>query len=172
MRCTRTRRELLRFGLAAAGLGLSGCGYSLHPPCNPEIHTVYVPVFRTITFRRDVQLMLTEAIIKEIEERTLYKVVGSPDQADSILEGTINFADKNLVVENPQNLPREINAWVQATVRWTRNPPLEQELNVPPVTVGETVNFIPEIGETAMTGFYKTCQNLATQIVDMMDNPW
>jgi hypothetical protein len=34
------------------------------------------------------------------------------------------------------------------------------------------VNFIPEIGETAMTGFYKTCQNLATQIVDMMDAPW
>jgi hypothetical protein len=172
MRTSRSRRELLKFALALGGLGLSGCGYSLRPPGYPDVHTVYVPVFRSISFRRDIQIMLTEAVIKEIEERTKYKVVGSPDQADTILEGTINFADKNLIVENPQNLPRELNAWIQATVRWIHNPPLEQERNAPPVVVGETVNFIPEIGETAMTGFYKTCQNLATQIVDMMDAPW
>ena len=42
------------------------------------------------------------------------------------------------MVENPQNLPRELNAWVQATVRWIHNPPLEQERNAPPVIVGET----------------------------------
>jgi Lipopolysaccharide-assembly len=172
MRCLRTRRELLKFGLAAAGLSVSGCGYSVRPPGYPDVHTVYVPMFKTITFRRDVQIMLTEAVIKELEERTKYKVVGTPECADTILEGTINFADKNLVVENPQNLPREVNAWVQATVRWIHNPPLEQERTAPPVVVGETVNFIPEVGETAMTGFYKTCLNLATQIVDMMDAPW
>ena len=172
MRCSRTRRELLKFGLAAVGLELSGCGYSVRPPGYSDIHTVYVPVFRTVTFRRDVQLMLTEAVIKEIEERTKYKVVGSPEEADTILEGTISFAEKNLIVENPQNLPRELNAWVQAAVRWIHNPPLETERNAPAVVVGETVNFIPEIGETALTGFNKTCQNLATQIVDMMDTPW
>jgi hypothetical protein len=38
--------------------------------------------------------------------------------------------------------------------------------------VGETVNFIPEIGESSENAFYRTCQNLATQIVDMMDTPW
>ena len=114
---------------AGSAWGLSGCGYSVRPPGYPDVQTVYVPIFRSITFRRDVQLMLTEAVIKEIEERTPYKVVGSPEEADTILEGTINFADKNIVVENPYNLPRELNAWVQATVRWTHNPPLEQERN-------------------------------------------
>jgi hypothetical protein len=178
MRCSRTRtrtatrRELLKFGLALAGLGLAGCGYSLRPPTYPDVKTVYVPVFRSISFRRDIQLMLTEAVIKEIEERTRYKVVGTPEEADTILEGTIMFAEKNLVVENPQNLPRELNAWVQASVRWIHNPPLEAEVTAPPTIVGETVNFIPEVGETAQAGFYKTCQNLATQIVDMMDAPW
>jgi hypothetical protein len=172
MRCSRTRRELLKLGLAAAGLGLSGCGYSVRPPGYPDVKTVYVPVFRTITFRREVQLMLTEAVIKEIEERTKYKVVGTPEEADTILEGTINFSEKNLVVENPQNLPRALNTGVSATIRWIHNPPLEQERNAPPVSVGESVNFIPEIGETSLTAFYKTCQNLATQIVDMMDTPW
>jgi hypothetical protein len=164
-----TRRGLLKLGVGLAGLALSGCGYSLRPPGYPDVKTVYVPVFRTISFRRDIQLM---AVIKEIEERTRYKVVGTPEEADTILEGTIMFSEKNLVVENPQNLPRELQAWVQASVRWIHNPPLEAELNAPPTIVGETVNFIPEVGETAQAGFYKTCQNLATQIVDMMDVPW
>jgi hypothetical protein len=172
MRCSRTRRELLRFGVSVAGLGLSGCGYSIRPPSYPDIRTVYVPVFRSMSFRRDVNFMLTELVQKEIEVRTKYKVVGSPDEADTILEGTINFSEKNIVVENPFNLPRELNAWVQATVRWIHNPPLEQEVNAPPVIVGETVNFIPEVGETSQNAFYRTCQNLATQIVDMMDTPW
>ena len=44
--------------------------------------------------------MLTEMVQKEIEKRTKYKVVGNPEQADTILEGTINFTEKNLVVEN------------------------------------------------------------------------
>jgi hypothetical protein len=172
MRCSRTRREMLRFGLSLAGFGLSGCGYSIRPPSYPDIRTVYVPVFRSLSFRRDVNYMLTELVQKEIEKRTTYKVVGSPEGADTILEGTINFAEKNLIVENPFNLARELNAWVQATVRWIHNPPLEQEVNAAPVIVGETVNFIPEVGETAYNAFYRTCQVLATQIVDMMDTPW
>jgi hypothetical protein len=172
MRYSRTRRELLRFGLSVAGLVLSGCGYSIRPPSYPDIRTVYVPVFRSISFRRSVNLMLTELVQKEIEKRTKYKVVGSPDEADTILEGTINFSEKNIVVENPFNLPRELNAWVQATVRWIHNPPLPQEEAAAPVVVGETVNFIPEIGETSENAFYRTCPNMATQIVDMMDTPW
>jgi hypothetical protein len=172
MRYSGTRRELLRLGLSLAGLGVSGCGYAIRPPSYPDVRTVYVPVFRSVSFRRDVNYQLTELTIKEIEKRTKYKVVGSPDDADTILEGTINFSEKNLIVENPFNLARELNAWVQASVRWIHNPPLEQEVSAAPVVVGETINFIPEVGETAENAFYRTCQSLATQIVDMMDTPW
>lgn len=172
MRCSRTRRGLLRLGMALAGLALSGCGYSIRPPGYPDVRTVYVPVFRSMTFRRDINYMLTELVQKEIEKRTKYKVVGTPEEADTILEGTISFAEKNLVVENPDNFPRELNAQVQVSVRWIHNPPLESEANAPPVIIAEAMNFAPEIGETAMTGFYATCQTLATQIVDMMDAPW
>ena len=104
------RRELLASigGLALAGI--AGCGYSVRPPYNNEIRTVYVPIFRSLTFRRDLNLMLTEAVAKEIEKRTPYKVVGTPDGADSSLTGEVTYADKNLVVENPQNLPRPATA--------------------------------------------------------------
>jgi hypothetical protein len=150
----------------------TGCGYSIRAPFDKSVKTVFVPVFKTQTFRREVNLNLTEMIQKEIMYRTPYKVVGSPEGADTILEGTINFADKNIVVESPFNLPRELNATVNLRVKWTHNPPTTEEANRPPTVIAETVNFVPEVGETTLTAFYRVNQQLAAQIVDMMEQPW
>ena len=114
-----------------------------------------MPVFRSISFRRDISLQLTELVIKEIEKRTPYKVVGTPEEADTILEGTINFADKNIVVENPYNLPRQLTATM--TVERQAGPTTRRsrsgEGRATPTIVAETVNFVPEIGETSLTAF-------------------
>jgi hypothetical protein len=151
---------------------LPGCGYSIRAPFDKSVRTVFVPVLKTQSFRRDLNLNLTELIQKEIRNRTPYKVVSRLEDADTILEGTINFADKNIVVENPFNLPRELNAIVNVSVKWTHNPPTEAEKGRPPTIVAETVNFVPEVGETALTAFYRVNQSLAAQIVDMMEQPW
>jgi hypothetical protein len=173
------RRRLFRKALAAVAItlglvpGLSGCGYSVRAPFDSTVKTVHVPVFRSITFRRDVNLQLTELVIKEIERRTPFKVVGNPAGADTILDGTVNYADKNLVVENPFNLPRQLTAMMNVTVNWTHNPPTKEELDpARPTIISETVNFVPEVGETSESAFYKVNQKLAQQIVDMMESPW
>ncbi len=163
------RLALLALAIPAAG---SGCGYSVRAPFDPKVKTVYVPVIRSLSFRRNIQLELTEMLIKEIEKRTPYKVVGTPDEADTILECTINFADKNIVVESPFNLPRQLNATVTVMAKWTHNPPLESEKSALPVMIADTINFAIEIGETAETAFYRVAQDIATQIVDMMEHAW
>src|SRR6267154_4235436 len=72
-------------------LALSGCaGYhvgtaGLFPS---YIHTVFVPMFESDSFRRDLGEQLTEAVCKEIESRGPFKVVGTPN-ADSVLTGRI-----------------------------------------------------------------------------------
>ena len=91
-----------------------------------DVKTVFVYI-KTQTFRRDLQLMLTEAVTKEINMRTPFKVVGTPEEADSILRGVITMDSKNLVVEAPTNLPREINATMTVWVNWTHNPETEIE---------------------------------------------
>ena len=40
------------------------------------------------------------------------------------------------------------------------------------VVVSATVNFVPEVGETSLTAFLHANQKIATQIVDMMEEPW
>jgi hypothetical protein len=168
--------RLVRTSLTAVAIAislvLSGCGYTLRAPFDREIKTVFVPIFKSNSFRREVNLQLTEMVQKEIEQRAGYKVVSSPDEADTILSGTINFADKNLVVESPFNLPRELSAMMNVTVKWTHNPPTEAERNRPPTLISETVNFVTEVGESTETAFYRVNQSLARQIVDMMEVPW
>ena len=73
----------------------------------PEgIETVYVPVFDSSSYRRELGEELTEAVIKEIEHRSYYKVVSSPS-ADTVLTGTITGETKHLLFETLTGDPRE-----------------------------------------------------------------
>jgi hypothetical protein len=136
-----------------------------------DVKTVFV-YFKTQTFRRDMQLMLTEAVTKEINMRTPFRVVGDPEKADSILRGVITVTDKNLVVEAPTNLPREVNAMMTVWVNWTHNPETEFEKTRLPTQVTEVNNFVPEVGETTLSAYTQLVQSIAKQIVDMMEQPW
>ena len=171
-------RRLTSLGVAVAlALLASGCrstgftGYSIRAPYDTRIKTVYVPVFKSITFRRDVNVMLTDLVIKAIEQKTPYKVVGNPENADTTLDGTINMSDKNVIVESPFNLPRQLTSTLVVTVYWTDNK-AEKKENPNPAVIAETFNFYPEIGETAQAAYYRCCEKLATQVVNMMEEPW
>jgi Lipopolysaccharide-assembly len=147
-------------------------GWHFHAPFDTsEIKTVFVS-FKTQTFRRDLEKQLTEAVLKEITLRTPYKIVGNPKEADSILKGMITFGDKNLVVESPLNLPRELTATMTVQVTWTHNPPNDVEQTRMPTIVTETANFVPEVGETTLSAYNHVIQAIAKQIVDMMEQPW
>lgn len=171
---SETRRAFTAKLLTLIVSALPGCGsfYSFRAPFDKSVRTVYVPIFKSQSYRRDLNWQLTDLVIKEIEKRSLYKVVGSREEADTILEGTIMNADKNIVVENPYNLPRQLTAMLSVRVTWTHNPPTKIEEARQPVLVSESVNFVPEVGESASSGFYQACQRIATQIVDMMEEPW
>jgi hypothetical protein len=147
-------------------------GWHFYAPFDTtEVKTVFV-FFKSQSFRRDIQLQLTEAVEKEISLRSPYRVVGNPKEADSLLSGIITMDNKNLVVEAPTNLPRELNATMNVQVTWTHNPPTEAERVRGPTIVAETINFIPEVGETTLSAYNHVIQSIAKQIVDMMEQPW
>lgn len=144
----------------------------------PDIETVYVPVFQSSSLRPGLGERLTEAVIKEIELRTPYKVVGSLDRADSILTGRITSETKRTVVENPYDDPREIATRLQVEVQWVdqggRVLSAEEAIPVPAElsTVVAETTFVPEVGQSLATAQQAAIQRLAAQIVGMMENPW
>jgi len=166
--------------VAFACATLVGCaGYrygaaSLYPP---EIRTVHVPIFESNSYRRNLGEWLTEAVIREIELKTPYKVVHSGD-ADSILTGTLIADGKRLLIVSPTDDPRETEITMQVQVRWVdrRGNVLRERsgVSLPPelVDLVGTASAVPEFGHTITSAQQKAIEQLAQQIVSLMEVPW
>ena len=168
-------------GMFGAGaLAAQGCtayrfgNASLFPS---DIQTVYVPVFESNSFRRNLSEWLTEAVVKEIEVRTPYKVVGSPE-ADSVLSGKLTSDTKRVVVEDAEDQPREVEVNMSVQVRWVNRKgdllngssavPVPQDL----VTISDNGMLVAEYGQSVTTAQLQAIQNLSAQIVSLMEMPW
>src|SRR5262245_65434265 len=84
--------------LAICFVALAGCtGYQVGADSlyAPDVQTVYVPMIESESYRRDLGERLKEAVDKEIELKTPYKVVSTPN-ADSIL--SVRLMDDTLQV--------------------------------------------------------------------------
>jgi hypothetical protein len=162
------------------GTILTGCaGYqignqTLYPG---HIRTVYVPMFESSSFRRNLGERLTEAVMKEIELKTPYKVVGTPD-ADSVLSGWIAGEKKRVVVENRYDDPREVEVELRVEVSWidrrgsALRPGRSIALPPPPTEVNGGANVVPEVGQSIATAQEQAIHRAAEQIVAMMERPW
>ena len=142
-----------------------------------DIQTVYVPVFESDSFRRGLAERLTEIVIKEIEERTPYKVVNSPD-ADSILTGKIANDTKRVIIEDRYDQPRLTQLNFIVRVNWTdrkgdlvsqgSDVPVPQQL----VELSQSSELIPEFGQSTVTAQQEALVRMGRQIVGLMENPW
>jgi hypothetical protein len=166
--------------LAVLLLLCSGCAsyqignQSLYPP---DVHTVYVPVFQSASFRRNLGERLTEAVVKEIEKRTPYKVVADP-QADSVLTGKLVSDTKRVLVPGVTGDARDIQVDMRVQVSWTdRKGRLLRDMPSVPcpaeiADVSATGEVVPEVGQSIATAQQEAICRLAEQIVGLMENPW
>jgi hypothetical protein len=166
--------------IAALCLLLAGCATyqvgseSLYAP---DIATVYVPMIESGSYRRDLGERLTEAVIKEIELQTPYKVVGTPD-ADSILSVKLTGDSRRLLAENSFTDPRLSETAIFSEVSWLnrRRLPLAptQSIALPPNMIGidQTAGLVPESGQSVQSSLQQSIDRLAQQIVGTMEAPW
>src|SRR5262245_24704325 len=64
-------------------------GYTTRPNYDCAIRTVRVPIFKNETYRQGLEFKLTDAVIREIEAKTPWKVVPAWRAADAELTGKI-----------------------------------------------------------------------------------
>lgn len=177
----RQRFLTLVFGVFAAFWGaVIGCaGYQignrgLFPA---DIQTVHVPMFESDSLRRHLGERLTEAVCKEIERRTPYKLANN-DNADSVLTGRIVGDRKNVLVNTLSGDPRELQVGLQVQVTWVdrRGSLLRDEATIPlppEVTdISASANLVPEVGQSVATAQQEAIRRIAQQIVNLMETPW
>ena len=159
--------------LALVGvLGALGCGYSHQELFPPEYETVAVPIFQNRSFYRDVETDLTEALIKQIELRTPYKVV-APARADTVIEGTIVSITQRLLSRGRgTGLPQELEVLIEVNLHW-------KDLRTGDLirhregfaSVGRYIPR-PPLLEPFQVAQHEAVQRLAREIVDLMEADW
>jgi outer membrane lipopolysaccharide assembly protein LptE/RlpB len=92
----RRRRSLSYAGFLVSAtfltLLVAGCGYhrigsATHIPAN--VRTLAVPVFATRAQAYHTEMAMTQAVVRELNTRTRYRVLASDSDADAVLRGTI-----------------------------------------------------------------------------------
>lgn len=177
----------------AAGMGsMVGCaGYRIGSSTlyAPDVRTVYVPMIESDSFRRDLGERLTEAVVKEIELKTPFKVVANPN-ADSVLDIRLLGDKRDTLAEDAFDNPRLFENQLRAEVAWqnrrrlplmlVQTLPLPGALvdpALPPgasglVGVSQTTPLIAEAGQTIASQQQLAIVRLAEQIVGTMETPW
>ena len=135
-----------------------------------------MPTFGSDSYRRGFELQLTEAVQKQIQLRTPYRLA-KPPHAQTRLEGRIVSIDKRVENQNRFDDPRELEFAMGIEVRWIdeRTGQLlgasEIPLDVQMTQLVAQTSFAPETGQSLATATQQAVDQLARQIVGMMEAP-
>ncbi len=166
LRCSGAVRGALGVALCVVASATGCAGYqignrSLYPA---EVKTVHVPIFQSDSWRPDLGEWLTEAVVKEIELRTPYKVVHDP-LADSVLTGRILWDNKRVVSENYNDEPRNLLYNAAVHVTWIDN----GGRILTQCVISASDHLVPEAGQSITTAEQTLIRELAAQIVSEME---
>lgn len=166
---------------ACIGLAAGGCAtyrFGAQSMFRDDVRTVYVPIIESDSFRRFLGERLTEAVAKEVERRSPYKVVGSGDNADSTLRCRLISDSKRVLAETRTDEPRfdEIEYVVQLEWLDRRGQTLLQRTEVPMpaelLRIGGNAFMVAEVGQTIAVTEQRAIDEVAAQIVDQMEMAW
>jgi len=118
--------------------------------------------------------MLTEAIQKRIEQVTPYKLVGSPMQADLIIEGRIASASKRTTQNHPSGyaLQTSENMVVQAKLVINRQRLRPNQGEAIDLAASGNGKYYPLAGQSYASANQKTVEEAARRLVAQLEVLW
>lgn len=147
-------------------------GYSASSTFPQEYSTVAIDIFENETFTRDVEFELADALVKEVEQRTPYKVTPSR-RADTIIRGRITAIELDQLSKSKiTGLSEEMILSVTIDFEWT-NARTGEVIEERREFTGHSL-FLPSTpsGEPIELGRFGVVQRLARDIVDEMRADW
>ncbi len=157
---------------------LSGCasdpneGYSFRSTYAEGVKTVAVPIFENPTYSKGAETELADAIIKEIQRTTPWRVVGAAE-ADTTLSGTITSVElQHLSMGRRTGLVQEMAVQMRVDFDWTDNrtgKPLVRRRGFQTVQT-----FVPAFGtgERLELGRTAAVQEMARDVVAELRSNW
>ena len=174
----RVLRSSMVLGLSAAMPLLAACasdptqGYSFTRSHDSSVRTVAVPIFQNPTFARGLEIELTDAIIKEVQSKTQWRV--APEgTANTTLSGTlINSQMRRLSTGNATGMSQELSVELTVDFDWKDTRSGKTLVSRRSFTAAEA--FVPAspANERVEAGQHAAIQRLARDIVAELRSNW
>jgi len=156
--------------LCFCGCGQMG-GYSSESLFPKDVSSVYVKMFDNQSLRRGAEYELTDALAKRIEAETPYKIISSPDRADTVISGQIvSVSESVLTSERQTGRALEKEVLLQAVVNWKNLKTGELLIENRSVSASASFSEWQNQGFSYASGL--AANNLARRIVELMEKEW
>jgi len=162
-------------GLLFAGCSGDGTtGYTTQSQFPSDVKTVYIPVWTRgkDVYRRDIEMRLTEALVKRLQQNTPYRIA-KKGEADTELSGEIIRIDQEVLHYNPDTgKAREIG--MLFTVNFTWKDLRSGKILVSREKFQVSTTYIPdeEFNEDFFVGSEDLVNKLARLIVEQLESDW
>lgn len=147
-------------------------GYAFESAFDSQIKTVAVPIFRNESMARGLELQLTEAVIKEIQRRTPWRIADS-DRADTTLTGAITATSLSVLSDSPRTGLVQEQA-VRITIRFDFRDNRTGDSLAARDGFAATATFAPErgVGDRLELGQRSAIDELARDLVSELRSSW
>lgn len=146
-------------------------GYSFKSTHDSQVRTVQVPIFQNKTYFHGVETEMTEAIVKEIQNKTPWIIDPSP-AADTTLSGTITNVQLRRTATDQSGYVQELGYIITVDFEWVDN------------STGKTIvarrnfsgadTFVPTRGVSEKIEYGQTSasQRIARDMVSELRSTW
>ncbi len=166
----RIARRVSALAVCGFALLMCGCGYRSDKLFRPDIQSVYVDMFESKEFRRDLEFQLTEAVKKRVSLETPYRVAAR-EKADTILVGEVlEERQASFAPDFRTRRPRDEQLTLAVRVQWKdqRNGRILMDQK----ELLQSVDYLPPAGESEKFAQQKAIDKLAARIVAKMYDDW
>jgi len=162
--------------MVAVLLTIAGCAsdntYQFNNLYSEDVQTVAVPIFENKTFYTGVEREITDALIKEIQARTPYRI-SETGSADSIITGEITQVSKDpLNARRGTGLVQEVALSITVDFEWTDQYTGRKLVVRKDFRSGEVYIPAQPVGEHSDIGIFAVAQEMARDIVSTMQDEW
>ena len=162
MKLCQLARVLVLFGIA-------GCGYTTQARNPANVHSVYVPIFDNRTFRRGLEVQLTQAVKTELLHKSGLRLASQPN-ADTELIGEIVDVRESVLLQDLRDDIVETGVSITVDLVWKDRRTGRILLDKRGVT--DTAEFIVTRGETIGVATEEAFRDLAERIVALLEEGW
>lgn len=143
------------------------CGYAFRSPIPAHLQTLYVPTFENETREFQLTQQITEGVIEEFLNESGLRLVGSEEEADLVVRGTIKGYEEEALSYDPGRAanPDVFTRRVILTLDVALQDRVEDATLWESASLREWGEFNEEQGESRENGIVRAIEKIAEQLL-------